>query len=207
MLRYPFTRGIVSVLAAAVLVAGMALFMACTSSEEPTTPTAPSFNYPHPNGAEWVYSYQGTNKTRYVISGNFNHPVAGDTQKLFEYLWSNDAWQQVGVYYLKVTGNDVTVYLDKQNGDFFRMLKFPLGVGNQWDAGLGYTANVSVKETISVPAGSFECYKVEYKYTGLTMVTFWWPANVGGMGAKRYGFWCGSGVPISVELASYNLPS
>lgn len=197
-------RSVVTV--AAVLLAGIApLLLSCGDDEEPAGPTTPTFTYPHANGSEWTYAYEGVNAVKYVISGTFQHPAAGNTQQLITYLYY-DGWERYDTDYLKVTENDMRLYLDDTSSDYYMLLKFPLAVGNQWNAGNGYTANVSSKEKTSVPAGSFDCYKIDYTSSGGSM-TFWWPSNVGGMGAKNYGLWYAGTTPITIELKSYNLPT
>lgn len=196
-----------AVVAAAVLLAAVApLLLSCEDKEEPTGPTPPEFTYPHMNGAEWVYNYKGQSAAKYTISGTYNHPTAGETQKLYEYGMGESGWVESFLYYLKTSETDVRLYVDPEESKFLVLLKFPLKEGNSWDAGLGLTANVSAKENVSVPAGSFECYKIDYTSSEASF-TFWFASKVGGMGAKNHGWWTLGGEPIAMELASYNLPT
>ena len=194
------------VVAAVLLGAVVPLLVSCEEDKEPVGPTPPAFTYPHMNGAVWIYSYQGQNIAKYTISGNYNHPTAGDTQNLYEYVMGESGWEPSFLYYLKVSENDVRLYVDAEQSIFLILLKFPLKEGNSWDAGLGMTANVSAKENVSVPAGSFDCYKIDYS-SSASSFTFWFPSNVGGMGAKNHGWWSVGEKPIATELASYNLPT
>lgn len=194
------------VISAVLLAAAVPLLVSCDGDDEPTGPTPEAFTYPHANGSEWIYSFEGSDLIKYVISGTFQHPAAGNTQQLISYVFVTDGWQKYDTQYLKVTENDMRLYLDDTSSDYYMFLKFPLKVGNQWNAGKGYTANVSSKENASVPAGSFSCYKIDYTSSGWSM-TFWWPSKVGGMGAKNYGLWALEGNPITTELKSYNLPT
>jgi hypothetical protein len=192
---------------AVLLAASIPLLASCDEDEEPVGPTpTPGFTYPHMNGAEWIFNYKGEKAVKYTISGVFNHPTAGETQQLYEYGWGSSGWELVYLYYLKVTDADVRIYVDPVESRFLTLLKFPLKSGGSWDAGLGFTANVSGPEEVSVPAGSFNCYKVDYSGSEGNF-TFWWPSNVGGMGAKNHGWWTLGGEPITMELASYNLPT
>jgi hypothetical protein len=182
------------------------LLVSCDKDEEPVGPTPPAFTYPPMNGAEWIFNYKGEKAAKYTISGVFNHPAAGETQKFYEYVQFEGSWELFYLYYLKVTDADVRMYVDSEESEFLTVLKFPLKSGNSWDAGLGMTANVSGPEKVSVPAGSFSCYKVEY--TGSEdSFTFWWPSLMGGIGVKNHGWWSTNGTPITMELASYNLPT
>ncbi len=194
------------VISAILLAAAVPLLVSCDGDDDPTGPTTPTFTYPHANGSEWIYSFEGSDLIKYVISGTFQHPAAGNTQQLISYVFVTAGWQKYDTQYLKVTENDMRLYLDDTSSDYYMLLKFPLKVGNQWNAGKGYTANVSSKENASVPAGSFSCYKIDYTSSGWSM-TFWWPSKVGGVGAKNYGLWAMNGKPITVELKSYNLPT
>jgi len=194
------------VISAVLLAAAVPLLVSCGDDDDPAGPTPEAFTYPHANGAEWVYSFEGENAVKYVISGTFDHPSAGNTQKFISSVYGSGGWQKYDTQYLKVTENDVRLYLDKTSSGYYMLLKFPLKVGNQWDAGKGYTATVSSKETTSVPAGSFDCYKIDYTSSAWNM-TFWWPSKIGGMGAKNYGLWAVSGTPITIELKSFNLPT
>lgn len=202
-----FLAGRSAIMVAAVLLAAaFPLLVSCDGDNGGTTPTPETFSYPHADGSEWIYSYEGENIVKYVISGTYGHPSAGSTQKLISYVNVTDAWEKYDTQYLKVTSTDVRLYLDKTSAGYYMLLKFPLEVGNQWNAGKGYTANVSSKPTVSVPAGSFSCYKIDYTSSSWNM-TFWWPSNVGGMGAKNYGLWSMGTNPIAIDLRSYNLPS
>ncbi|HUV85936.1 MAG TPA: hypothetical protein VMX79_02360 [bacterium] len=193
-------------IAAVLLAASAPLLVSCGDDDEPTAPTTPAFAYPHMNGAEWIYNYKGETAAKYTISGVFNHPTAGETQKFYEYVQGESGWELFNLYYLKATDNDVRLYLDPEKSQFTTLLKFPLKSGDTWDAGLGLTANVSGPEKVSVPAGSFNCFKIDYTGVG-TSFTFWWPSNLGGIGAKNHGWWSLGEDPITTELASYNLPT
>jgi len=139
-----FRAGRWVVMVAAVLLAGIApLLISCGDEDDPTGPTPTAFSYPHANGSEWIYSYEGADTIKYVISGTFQHPAAGNTQQLISYVNVTDAWQKYDTQYLKVTENDMRVYLDDTSSDYYMLLKFPLTVGNQWNVGKGYTATVS----------------------------------------------------------------
>jgi len=194
-------------IAAVLLAASAPLLVSCGDDDEPTAPTpTPGFTYPHMNGAEWIYNYKGETAAKYTISGVFNHPTAGETQKLYEYAQGESGWVLFYLYYLKVTDTDARIYGDPVESQFITLLKFPLKSGGSWDAGLGLTANVSGPEKISVPAGSFNCFKIDYTSTEDSF-TIWWPSKVGGMGAKNHGWWSLGEDPITTELASYNLPT
>jgi hypothetical protein len=194
-------------IAAVLLAASIPLLVSCDEEEEPVGPSPPpKFTYPHVNGAEWIFNYKGEKAAKYTISGVYNHPTAGETQKLYEYVMGQNGWEESFLFYLKVSETDVRLYVDSEESTFIILLKFPLKVGGSWDASLGLTANVSSKEEVSVPAGSFNCFKIDYTSSDWTF-TFWWPSKVGGMGAKNHGWWSLGEDPITMELASYNLPT
>ncbi len=196
-----------AVVAVVLIGAVVPLLVSCGDDEEPTGPTPGTFNYPHADGSQWIYKHQGNNFVKYVISGTFEHPYAGNAQRLLRYTFVDGKWQEYDAQYLKVSDADVKLYEYKSTNDFYVLLKFPLKVGNQWDAGQRYTAKVASKETISVPAGSFDCYKIDYIHDIGYRMTFWWPSKVGGMGAKNFALWAIEGESVTIELASYNLPT
>lgn len=202
------------VVAATVLLAAVApLLVSCEDDEEPAGPSPPAFIYPHMDGAEWVYSYIGEGEAKYVISGTYNHPAAGPTQKLYEYVRRETGWHEKSVYYLQVASSSgevprerVRLYVDPEDSLFILLLKTPLKVGDSWDAGMGLTARVTVKEYVSAPAGSFECYRIEYT-SSEAFVFFWWPSKVGGLGAMNRGWWTEGGGDVVLLLESYKLPT
>jgi hypothetical protein len=191
----------------AVLALATFFVVSCSDSGDDDDNGPPAFSYPHSNGSEWVYNYTGAALIRYVISGNYNHPSAGDTQQLYSYtVDENGNWVPFAVEYLKVSETEVRVYTNAESSDYVTYLKFPLTVGKQWDAGLGLSANVTLQEHVTVPAGGFDTYKIDYSSPTWSF-TIWWPSNCGGYGAKNHGMWTFGSEPITIELASKNLPS
>ena len=110
-------------------------------------------------------------------------------------------------------------FSDDLNPWQYNILVFPLVPGNSWSAdnsGLG-TKTVIEKETISVPAGSFETYKVEYASANLPESTsfnllIWY----GAVGVVKVAYIISSSPPASIgeqiyhsvriyELVSYRL--
>ncbi len=204
MLRRLLTKGS-AVITGVALAAAVLFLFSCGEEEGPTGPTLP-FNYPHPDGAEWVYGYESMEFAKYVIAGTYDHPAAGETQKLYEYIRGQASWEETFVYYLKVTADDVKVYVDAEASQFIVLLKFPLTRGESWDAGPGVRAKFVAVESVSVNAGTFKCARVAYT-GGLGTFAVWWASGVGGWGAKNHGWWAPGGKPIMLELGWYNLPT
>jgi len=192
----------------AVLALAMFFVVSCSDSgDDDGGDNTPTFSYPHNNGSEWIYNYEGVATIKYALSGTFNHPAAGETQQLFSYEPDGSGgWTQNGLGYLKVSETEVRVYTSAETSDYITYLKFPLSVGKQWDAGIGYSANVTAQEHITVPAGAFTTYKIDYSSPNWSF-TIWWPSAVGGYGCKNFGVWTIEGQPMTLELASKNLPT
>jgi hypothetical protein len=182
------------------------ILFSCGGDGGPTGPTLP-FNYVHPDGAEWVYVYESMEFARYVIAGTYDHPAAGETQKLYEYVRGQAGWEETFVYYLKASADDVKIYVDYEADQFLVLLKFPLTEGESWDAGPGVRATFVAVERVSVNAGIFNnCARVAYA-GGRGTFTVWWASGVGGWGAKNHGWWALGGEPIMIELGRYNFPT
>ncbi len=190
---------------AAVVLAAVPGLFSCGDDGGPAGPTLP-FSYPHPDGAEWVYGYQSMEFARYVIAGTYEHPVAGATQKLCEYVRGLEGWEETFVYYLRASADDVKIYVDGEADQFIVLLEFPLTEGESWDAGPGMRATFVAVERVSVSAGTFNCARVSYT-GGRGTFTVWWASGVGGWGAKNYGWWALGGKPIMIELGRYDLPT
>lgn len=84
--------------------------------------------------------------------------------------------------YFKV--DDSGVYLcSKSYPDLaINYLLFPLDVGKNWKAADISTAavyEVAAKENVTIPLGSFECYKVIITYNDGTKTNVWYADNVG----------------------------
>ncbi len=191
-----------------LIVAVVPLISSCDNGG--TTPGSDDgTGYPHNNGSEWVYTYEGEDFVKYNISGTYNHPAAGNTQVLITYvatkgIYATD-WAKYDEDYLTVSDTEVRVYPDDEDPGYFLLLKFPLKVDSKWTFYGNTDATVTKKETISVPAGSFETYKIDYH--GDFGFTMWYSTTIGGWGVKNYGWWFYGDDPVTIELSSYNLPS
>ncbi len=195
------------VIAAVALAAAAApVIFSCGDEEGPAGPTPPAFAYRHPDGAEWVYTYQSLEFARCVIAGTYYHPAAGETQKLHEYVVGQNGWEESFVYYLRASGDDVRIYVDAGANQYIVLLKFPLRQGRSWDAGLGLRAKFLATEKVTVSAGTFNCVRVAYT-NALGTFTVWWATGVGGWGARNHGWWGLGGEPLLVDLAWYNMPA
>jgi len=199
------------IISLAIAVFIVPLLLAFYSCNETTTPTPPEdegmTGFPNANGSEWIYSYQGGDLIRYVISGTFNHPSAGDCQQFFVYVWASkgeEDWVQFELYYLKYANNEVRLYLDDVGTDYYLLYKFPLETGDTWNFEPGTTATVGDKTTITVPAGAFEVYQIDYN--GDYSFTVWYSGNIGCWGIQNYSWWYLGDDPITTELSSYNIP-
>jgi hypothetical protein len=168
----------------------------------------PSIYYPHVSGSWWIYSVpQGGDPVyKLVLGPAFDHPQAGETQKLEIYKNSPIGWSLNHIYYQKVTNTEVRIY--QYTGSFYElMLVMPLDVGDHWGYNMGQGDNVhcTAEESLTTPAGAFDTKKVEYD-AGYPMTT-WFASGIGSfIGVKNTGwFQYGAGNPETVVLSSYHL--
>jgi hypothetical protein len=66
-----------------------------------------------------------------------------------------------------------------------------------------YDIAVVVMESITVPAGTFECYKIEYRVAGNVVKTEWWSPDV--LAFVKQVTTGTYALPETQELASYSL--
>ena len=125
-----FTTITVSVL----FVLAAALLLSC--EKDTTGPGDGEFTFPHPDGAEWVYSSEdgkGSTGTKVLLNGNTQHPTGGDVQnmEIWKYDDEESQWEYNRTVYMKVTDTEVRYYKgsDDENGEVY--LKFPLHVGDK----------------------------------------------------------------------------
>ncbi len=160
--------------------------------------------YPISDGAEWVYAINGTDEIKYSIEGIYYHPETGETYVLNEYSFNGSIWGKVGTYYVEANDKAVRLYLDDEGDFFYRLLAFPIYPRASWAFFDGVTATVTGQETIEVPAGTFDTYKVEY--SGDIDFTVWYSQDIGCWGVRNYGWWLAGGDPATIELSSYDIP-
>jgi hypothetical protein len=188
----------------------------CNNDKTPTdddqgdgTPD-PSIYYPHVSGSWWIFSYPGGAQAyKLELGAVYDHPQAGETQKLEISVYNGSGWSLDHNYYQKVTNTDVRIY--QYTGSFYQlMLVMPLDVGDSWGYNMGQGSNVhcTAEESLTMPAGSFDTKKVEYGDAGIPM-TAWYAAGVGSfIGVKNTGWFQDSGGnPETVVLSSYHLES
>jgi hypothetical protein len=197
-----------------IMLAGILTLINCSKKSTPTgsgdqgddTPD-PSIYYPHIAGSWWIFSYPGGAQAYKLELGPvYDHPQAGETQKLEIYQYNGSDWSLDHVYYQKVTNTDVRIY--QYTGSFYElMLVMPLDVGDHWGYNLGQGDNVhcTAEESLTTPAGSFDTKKVEYNAE--IPMTAWFASGIGSfIGVKNTGWFQDSlGNPQTVVLSSYHL--
>jgi hypothetical protein len=187
----------------------------CNKDSTPTTPPDgdgtpdPSIYYPHVSGSWWIYSYPGGAEAyKLELGAAYDHPQAGETQKLEISVMTSQGWSLDHQYYQKVTNTDVRIY--QYTGSLYElMLVMPLDVGDHWGfiSGQGDNVECTAEESVTTPAGSFDTKKVEYNAD--IPMTAWFAAGVGSfIGVKNTGWFQNSGGnPETVVLSSYHLES
>lgn len=145
--------------------------------------------FPSAIGNTWFS--KGTDGTSSLTTVEGTITIGSITAKRFRsYNVSSPTYAYTNEVYYKV--DSTGVYVHGQDGVTSSMgiplLSFPLEVGKSWDimvSGLNSTrATVLAKETITVPAGTFDCYKivaVSMYGTIETYRSYLWLGNNAGM--------------------------
>lgn len=195
-------------LSSSLLISVLLVLVACCSCDWDITDNSDEARgvsgYPISDGSEWIYAIAGHDEIKYVIDGVYNHPETGDTYVLQEYTYDGYSWDNVGTYYLEVNENAVRLYIDDESDYFYRLLAFPVYPRANWVFFDGVTATVTDQETLEVPAGTFDTYKIEY--SGDIEFTLWYSPDIGCWGVKNYGWWLTGGEPATIELSTYDIP-
>jgi len=123
---------------------------------------------------------------------------------LQEYTYDGSKWNNVGTSYIESNDEVVRLYFDDQSDFFYRLLVFPIYPRASWAFFDGVTATVTDRETVEVPAGTFDAFKIEY--SGDIDFTIWYSPDIGGWGVMNYGWWTVGGDPVTIELSSYDIP-
>lgn len=183
------------------------------------------FEYPYERG---VWSYVGGDANEYRIDAAFmgreDWPVELPPQTYLLFTWHYIQKKErkpprLSVTYLRFDPDRyVSLSFSEEIDVTVKFLVFPLEVGNSWlvytssyyhPGWKGVKANVVSKEKIAVPAGTFDCYKIEYTGSeSLPDFTIWWASGVGGWGVKVRGYWSFDrepfeSEPVTVELERY----
>ncbi len=190
------------------LICASAILVLCSSCDWDITDNGDEprglTGYPISDGAEWVYAIDGNDQIKYSVEGTYFHPETGDTFVLNEYTFDGFTWDIADTYYAEVNENGVRLYFDEETDFFYRLLAFPIYPRANWAFFDGVTATVTDAETVEVPAGEFDTYKIEY--TGSIEFTVWYSPDIGCWGVKNYAWWLYGNEPATIELSGYNIP-
>lgn len=105
-----------------------------------------------------------------------------------------------GESYFKIDDSGVYICSKSYPELVINYLLFPLEVGKNWRAADIPTAavfEIAAKETVTIPLGSFECYKVIITYYDDSKTSVWYADNVGMI--KSFGTYTSSGNFITSE--------
>ena len=148
----------------ALLISAGLLFTSCSKDETtPTpTPTASGFTFAAV-GHQWIVS----NDSSGVNLGN-------DTTKIIASLGSNK-WMMNDSSTMYCSSNEFGFIMDTLT---MILCKADAKVNDQYvvDFGLGFTMTnkvVAVGQSVTVPAGTFSCFKIELSFMGQVMSTFY----------------------------------
>jgi hypothetical protein len=133
-------------------------------------------------GVEW--RELGSNPTTGTIEVKFNGTtsVYNITAQKIETILTLGSLTQTSTGCVKVSDSDVKSYglIDTPTSEPTTQLSFPLSIGKTWIAynyGQPSTAEVLTAENVSVPAGTFAAFKVNYPVTGICYQ--WYAKDVG----------------------------
>lgn len=59
------------------------------------------------------------------------------------------------------------------------ILVFPLALSATWEMVPGYTLTVASYESVTVPLGAYDCFRVDYQVTSSMETSFYYSKNVG----------------------------
>lgn len=135
--------------------------------------------YPHQDGYRWQYTFSTsttTETTSLTISFNGTTTIWGTIEVQ---NWVSQTAGSISISYIKVTNDGVYSWGGNTSTAEAQTLQLPLPptVGCTWRVSSA-TAEVLARENVTVPAGTFDCYKV--RTTSATSYTdYWYGAGAG----------------------------
>lgn len=144
-----------------------------------------------PNGEGYTWRTMATDGPTTLVTFEGTTTVDSTTVQIYKQMFfdSGGTMQGTSETYFQVT--DSAVYLYGYSSSLIvpaqTFLQFPLAVGNSWTvASVGSTtlvASVTENSSVTVPAGTFNCYRVDYvASTGgdeSTTISYWFGENAG----------------------------
>ena len=144
--------------------------------------------FPNTEGDTWRYSSTDGSTTMTTAEGMIS--IASTTAQIFRstYISASGAISN-GETYFRVDNSGVYAYgfLGFPFSIGIPLLVFPLEVGKNWNVfvsgPISVNATVVNRENLTVPAGTFDCYKVHYAFMSGTVesyaLSFWFGNNAG----------------------------
>jgi len=161
-----------------------------TTTSASTTTTAGEGFFPHADGNSWRYTYSDGSSMIMTFEGMtlINSVTVQKLKSVFDYL----SGVYTGESYYKVDATGVYAY-SPSTTEVAPFLLFPLEIGKKWiqqtsvspygDYVVTYEASIVSKESSTVPAGTFDCYKMTVKsiMNGVvnTTLNYWFGNNAG----------------------------
>ena len=204
-----------------IFMVGCAQTTATTTTTSTTTSTTTTVlvggveYFPNTNGYSWNYRHTSTDTTHEsvpTLTSNGFTTIYGNTVQIWRSELSTPTLGTSSTYetYLKVTTGEVSMYGTSASptSEPTVLLSFPLQIGSRWNLLSGYTSEAIVTsfETISVPFGTFECFRVDLNVYGISPISSSWYARNVGM-VKSVVYTVSSGVIVSTatqELTGKN---
>jgi len=170
----------------------------CSQVTDTTASSIAASYFPHEEGYTW--RYEGNDGSGYIATFE-GTAVVFDTIPVQLYRQSSyylSGSGSVSEIYMQINDSGVYIYgsLSSPTTEADTFLQFPLEIGNSWtyyNADL-YTGRITVaaRETVTVPAGAFDCYK-------LSLVS-----SYGTIETDTANIWIGDGVGIVKTSTDYS---
>lgn len=168
--------------------------------------------YPNTDGYSWTYQLTSSAGVGGVLTYSWNGTTTIDSINVqkFKSEYSSGGIVSTSEVLFKVSDDDVRCYgtTDSSTTEPMIILDFPLEIGKSWYlcSFLTWEAIVAAQETVTVPAGSFSCFRVDLDMYGISPLSSSWYAKDVGI-VKSVGYTVSSGVIIAtstLELTSKN---
>ena len=155
----------------------------------PTVETGGVEYYPHTDGYRWNYTYTPPGSpTSGNMAREFNGTQTFNSIACQKFVWTQDFAASSEIL-ANVTSSDVKFYgtSSSPTTDATTWLSFPLQVGKTWTIYGSYTASVEAFESITVPTGTYNAFKVFYDY-GVpgARYYYWYAKDVGAVAFEIY---------------------
>jgi len=135
--------------------------------------------FPNKNGYSWKWSYPSG--VTYILTVEGTKQIDSTSAQIGKLTYIFNGYTGTTETYWKVDNTGAYYYPMGTTSESFTVLSFPLEVGKTWTCTspshqyYDTTVTILATETVTVPGGTFDCYKVSYVAAGGT--TYYWFGN------------------------------